>query len=155
MERYSSQGENSFDSVVTLILLAAIWFNLSRRSKDKAVGRKDTTPLPLGRVDVPDISMANKTPAASDVVSPDLLPKIGEMRVIYHLPPWSVVERGQALGRLGNAIISSWIRTSDKRVADYVGIQELSYPEHCFCIEIPEKSELIISPGMVYTIRPS
>lgn len=131
VERYSPQGESSFDSLLTLILLAAIGFNLSRRSKDKAVARKE----PTTRLEPP--------------------PMIGGMRVIYHIPPWAVIERGEALGKLGNAIISSWIRTSDKRVADYVGIQQFSYPDHCFCIEIPEKSELIVSPGMVYTIRPS
>lgn len=153
----SPHAENAFDSFFTLLLLAAIWFNLRQRSQGK-VGqpprqeRSSTTPPT-------EQAQAEQSPAMPPVPPPaakvDLPTTIGGMSVIYHQSPWSVVERGKALGKFRNTLISSWIRTSDKRLADYAGVHSLAYPEQCPCIEIPEKSELILPPGMIYTIRSS
>ena len=148
----SPMAEQAFDSFFTLILLAFIWYNLRHRFQEK--------------IDKHAQSSAPKASNAGESVSPPppdeppvqkvVLPAtIGGLSVIYHQSPWSVVERGQVLGKFRNSLISAWIRTSDKRIADYVGIHSLPYPEQCSCIEIPEKAELILPPGMVYTIRSS
>ncbi|MBF0108534.1 MAG: hypothetical protein HQL76_05110 [Magnetococcales bacterium] len=75
------------------------------------------------------------------------------LRVIHHEATWGVVARGRCLGMFKNAPIHEWIRTSDQREADYSGVSNAPLPEECTCIEIPERSELIVPPGLIYTIR--
>ncbi|MBF0145165.1 MAG: hypothetical protein HQL84_03680 [Magnetococcales bacterium] len=75
------------------------------------------------------------------------------LRVIHHESTWAVVARGRSLGMFKNAPIHEWIRTSDQREADYSGISNAPLPEQCTCIEIPDRAELIVPPGLIYTIR--
>ncbi|MBF0414299.1 MAG: hypothetical protein HQL78_11415 [Magnetococcales bacterium] len=75
------------------------------------------------------------------------------VQVIYHESAWKVVAKGRSLGMFKNAPIPAWIRTSDQREADYCGISNVPLPEKCSCVEIPERSELIVPPGLVYLIR--
>lgn len=72
---------------------------------------------------------------------------------ILHALPWKVVERGRTLGLFQNTPIPEWIRTSDHRQADYSGVSSIHPPEKCVCVEIPERSELILPPGLVYIVR--
>lgn len=74
-------------------------------------------------------------------------------QVIYHESAWKVVAKGRSLGVFKNAPIPAWIRTSDQREADYCGVSNVPLPEKCTCVEIPERSELIVPPGLVYIIR--
>lgn len=75
------------------------------------------------------------------------------LRVIHHEPTWTVVAKGRSLGVFKKTPIPAWIRTSDKREADYCGVSNAPLPEKCTCIEIPERSELIVPPGLIYIIR--
>lgn len=75
------------------------------------------------------------------------------LQVIHHESSWKVVARGRSLGVFKSAPIPAWIRTSDRREADYCGVSNAPLPEKCTCIEIPERSELIVPPGLIYTIR--
>lgn len=78
---------------------------------------------------------------------------ITSSQIIHYKPPWSVVEQGVSLGSFRHAPIPAWIRTSDQREADYIGVFNSSLPDGCVCVEIPERSELILPPGLVYAIR--
>ena len=82
-----------------------------------------------------------------------LRPGARALRVIHHEPTWSVVAKGRSLGVFKNTPIPAWIRTSDQREADYCGVSNVPLPEKCTCIEIPERSELIVPPGLIYTVR--
>lgn len=159
MEQQTPQANHLFDSLFTLLLLAAIWFHLTRRSKERPGKRVERTSHPAspmaGHSEPSKARVAPVPPAPSQHAVERPPPTLGGLRVIYHQTPWSVVERGQVLGKFRDTLISAWVRTSDQRTADYVGIQVLSYPDKCQCIEIPEKSEFILPPGMVYTIRSS
>ncbi|MBF0445745.1 MAG: hypothetical protein HQL68_09145, partial [Magnetococcales bacterium] len=75
------------------------------------------------------------------------------IKIIHHKSPWAIVERGATIGRFRNTPIPAWIRTSDDRAADYHGITEDPTMDGTVCIEIPESSELILSPGLVYLLR--
>lgn len=153
LENHLPQEDHMLDSFFTLLLLAVIWFNLRHHSQgdERRSDTKEASPQVSPRP-FPHASPATEQNPQKKTTLP---PTIGGLSVIYHQPPWCIVERGDILGTLNNARISSWIRTSDKRLADYSGVQSLSYLEQCACIEIPERSELIVFPGMVYTIRPS
>ena len=156
LEKPSLQAGQAFDSIFTLILLVAIWFSLRRRSQGK-VGRpgEEGTSHPSRTVGRQGERVPRPSSAATPSPNEALPSTLGGLNVVYHHPPWSVVERGHVLGKFRDTLIPSWILTSDKRLADYTGVQTFSYPEQCPCIEIPEKSELILPPGMVYTIRSS
>jgi hypothetical protein len=94
-----------------------------------------------------------------DQTAKDHIPNIlgslrGEaIKIIYHKSPWAIIERGATIGRFQNAPIPAWIRTSDNRAADYNGIAEDPSLDGTVCIEIPERSELILPPGLVYILR--
>ena len=91
--------------------------------------------------------------------SGDTVPNIlGALRreavtVIHHKSPWSIIERGDTVGRFRNAPIPAWILTSDNRTADYNGIADSPAADETVCVEIPERSELILPPGLVYLLR--
>ncbi|MBF0437414.1 MAG: hypothetical protein HQL77_18905 [Magnetococcales bacterium] len=86
---------------------------------------------------------------------PGTLTSARPAQVIYHdhESAWKVVAKGRSLGMFKNAPIPAWIRTSDQREADYCGISNVPLPEKCSCVEIPERSEFIVPPGLVYLIR--
>lgn len=155
LEETSPQDERLFDSFFTLLLLGVLWFNLRHRLQRKQDQPGAPSPTPSNKVEGTGARANTPSPVAPPRKEVALPSTLHGLPLIYHQPPWTVVERGQVLGRFRNARIPSWIRTSDKRTADYVGVQTLTYPDHCPCIEIPERSELILPPGMVYTIRPS
>ncbi|MBF0455051.1 MAG: hypothetical protein HQL72_09605 [Magnetococcales bacterium] len=73
--------------------------------------------------------------------------------IIRHKSPWAIIERGATVGRFRNAPIPAWIVTSDNRKADYNGITDDPSLEGVVCIEVPERSELILPPGLVYLLR--
>ena len=75
------------------------------------------------------------------------------IKTIHHKSPWAIVERGETIGRFRNTPIPAWILTSDDRTADYDGIADDPSLDGTVCIEIPERSELILPPGLVYTLR--
>ncbi|HIJ83190.1 MAG TPA: hypothetical protein HPQ00_03195 [Magnetococcales bacterium] len=75
------------------------------------------------------------------------------VQVIHHEATWAVIAKGRSLGVFKKAPIPAWIRTSDQREADYCGISNVPLPEECTCIEIPERAELIVPPGLIYIVR--
>ncbi|MBF0448491.1 MAG: hypothetical protein HQL67_09845 [Magnetococcales bacterium] len=87
--------------------------------------------------------------------SPTLLNSMrGEtVTLLYHKAPWAITERGETVGRFRNTPIPAWIATSDKRHADYNGITDDPVMNGSVCIEVPERSELILPPGLVYRLR--
>ncbi|MBF0380365.1 MAG: hypothetical protein HQL69_05060 [Magnetococcales bacterium] len=100
-----------------------------------------------------EASPVAKKPMASPI--PGLLGslRVETIKIIHHKAPWSIVERGATIGRFRNTPIPAWIRTSDDREADYHGITDDLAMDGTVCIEIPESSELILSPGLVYLLR--
>ncbi len=103
----------------------------------------------------PDLFGQNR--AQKDSVEP--VPNIlGSLRreatsIVFHKPPWAIVERGETIGRFRNTPIPAWIRTSDNRQADYHGITADPLLDGTVCTEIPERSELILPPGLVFLLR--
>lgn len=125
------EGENgllTLDTLLTLIFLGYIGYALRRVSQSDS--RKKGAP-------------ATKTGATR------------APQVIHHKPPWSVVARGRTVGRYQNTPIPAWIKTSDDRKAVYAGLALAAPPEECACVEIPERSELILPPGLLYAIQTS
>ncbi|MBF0195139.1 MAG: hypothetical protein HQL71_11320 [Magnetococcales bacterium] len=100
-----------------------------------------------------DNDSAQKKPTGSQI--PGLLGslRVETIKIIHHKAPWAIVERGATIGRFRNTPIPAWIRTSDNRSADYHGITEDPTMDGTVCIEIPESSELILSPGLVFLLR--
>ncbi|MBF0158728.1 MAG: hypothetical protein HQL58_04330 [Magnetococcales bacterium] len=74
-------------------------------------------------------------------------------QLVYHASPWQPSAQGESLGLFRNQIIPAWIRLPDGRQADYAGIFGTSLPEECYGIEFPQRGEVVIRPGIVYTLR--
>lgn len=72
--------------------------------------------------------------------------------IIQHEPPWQVVDQGSSLGTFYNHPIPAWIKTSDGRQAYYSGITADLSPDRTACLEFPRRGELIIPPGLVYSL---
>ncbi|MBF0357720.1 MAG: hypothetical protein HQL70_03870 [Magnetococcales bacterium] len=79
--------------------------------------------------------------------------RVETIKIIHHKAPWAITERGETIGRFRNTPIPAWVRTSDNREADYHGITDDPAMDGSVCIEIPDRSELILSPGLVYLLR--
>jgi hypothetical protein len=148
----------SSDTLFTLLFFGYIWHVLSRSRRatppakqpaepESSPPREEQTPSPA-TIPLP------QTPASPPrmIFSPLMLRPAGG-RIILHKQPWSVVEQGQPVGQFRHVPIPAWIRTSDNRHADYAGVAQTPPPEGCVCLEIPDQSELILPPGLVYAIR--
>ena len=161
----ANQGTETLDSFLTLVFLAYIWYALQRQFTKKRPPHS-TTPDPekstsehcSSKKCAPDSS--NEPSLTEDFFKTEqkakpIIRQHKKHTVIHHNPPWSIVEQGASMGRYQNTPIFAWIRTSDDRSADYSGITELPDLGDTVSIEIPERSEIILPPGLVYTIRPS
>jgi hypothetical protein len=124
------------------------------RKKSEQPGASEPEKSTFGPQD-PDLSGPDRTnPGVGDSI-PNLLGSLrGEAtKIIHHKAPWAIVERGATVGRFRNAPIPAWILTSDNRKADYNGITDDPSLDGAVCTEIPERSELILPPGLVYLLR--
>ncbi|MBF0439948.1 MAG: hypothetical protein HQL93_12635 [Magnetococcales bacterium] len=140
----------SMDTLVTLGFIAFIWYRLNKSKGNN----KNTTPPPPS--DKPEINQ-NPEPMAPTPTHPkpyrvqNASPFSG--RIIHHKSPWAIVAQGKSVGQFRKVPIPEWIRTSDNRMADYSGIAMTQFPQECVCLEVPEQTELILPPGLIYTIR--
>ncbi|MBF0191907.1 MAG: hypothetical protein HQL99_12330 [Magnetococcales bacterium] len=144
----------SSDTLFTLAFLAYIWHVLSRNRGSTPPARNPSTPEP--NESTPSAPSPAPTPIPTppkSIFSPMML-RSASGRVIQHKLPWSVVDQGHPVGQFRHTPIPAWIRTSDNRHADYTGIALTPPPDGCVCLEIPDQAELILPPGLVYTIRP-
>ncbi|MEO5376328.1 MAG: hypothetical protein H7832_00870 [Magnetococcus sp. DMHC-6] len=145
LENMDGLGLSLSDIIATLALLGVILYfrkkNIAKQQKPFFTNSQQT-PSPM-----------EPKPNENTVNIPSMSSKKETDRVIHHPPAWSVIERGDPVGRFRNTAIYNWIRTSDLRSAEYSGIVTIDIPENCPCVEIPSRGELILPPGLVYAIR--
>lgn len=151
---HGSSPASTLDSLLTLGFLAYIWHAMRRAtgSPPKDEERRQTPAPPSGE---PDADRPEPAPQTEEAAPWNRQPEQTPPRIIHHKTPWSVVEKGETVGSFRNSPIHAWIRTSDNRQADYSGITPNPPPAESVCLEIPERRELILPPGLVYAIRSS
>ncbi len=145
-----SSPASTLDTLLTFGFLGYIWYAMRRAIGSQSQEKKPKQPPTQEQeqsAQPPEMREAKKAPR-------ERRPK-GDPQIIHHKSPWSVVETGDTVGNFRNAPIPAWIRTSDNRQADYSGITNDVPPEESVCLEIPERKELILPPGLIYAIRPS
>ncbi|MEG3640247.1 hypothetical protein [Magnetococcus sp. PR-3] len=76
----------------------------------------------------------------------------GQQSTIWHVTPNFVSKMGQQVGRFKETPIPEWIETSDGKMAEFTGITDIRLPKECACLELIDRKELIIPPGLVYTV---
>jgi hypothetical protein len=117
--------------------------------------KEQDSPSPEPELPIPGLEEQNRPSQPVESQLPGLLGslRVETIKIIYHKAPWSIVERGDTIGRFRNTPIPAWVRTSDNREADYHGITDDPAMDGSVCIEMPDRSELILSPGLVYLLR--
>ncbi|MBF0165578.1 MAG: hypothetical protein HQM01_13940 [Magnetococcales bacterium] len=146
----------SSDTLFTLAFLGYIWHVLRRNKGATPPGQNPSAMEQTEATTSPPPSPATPAPAPASVPTRIFLATQSlrpSGRIIQHKLPWSVVEQGKPVGQFRHAPIPAWIRTSDNRHAEYVGIALAPPPDGCVCLEIPDQSELILPPGLIYAIR--
>nr|CRH04641.1 conserved protein of unknown function [Candidatus Magnetococcus massalia] len=77
----------------------------------------------------------------------------GQKSAIWHVTPEFVTATGNRLGRFRDQPIPEWISTSDGKKGVFTGITDIKLPKECACLELTDRGELIIPPGLVYTVN--
>ncbi len=145
----SNSPASILDTLFTFAVLGYIWYAMRRTIGSQKEKKPENPTQSRSTPDQP-----REHPRTAPEPLWEKRPK-GPTGVIHHKSPWSVVEKGDTVGNFRNAPIPAWIRTSDNRRADYSGITNTIPPEESVCVEIPERKELILPPGLIYAIRSS
>ncbi|ABK43959.1 hypothetical protein Mmc1_1450 [Magnetococcus marinus MC-1] len=77
----------------------------------------------------------------------------GQQSTIWHVTPDFIRRMGTQVGRFKEVPIPEWIETSDGKMAQFTGVTEIRLPKECACLELTDRKELIIPPGLVYTVN--
>lgn len=74
--------------------------------------------------------------------------------VAPHGQSWRLERSSREVGTFQGQPIPAWVVTPDGRRGDYLGVTRERVPPSCSCLELPDRHELILPPGLVYRLHP-